>query len=153
MTNNDILRRLRYTFNFTNQQMVDIFALGNLEVTEDQVLIWFKREEDKDYKSCRDKTLAHYLNGLIVFKRGKKEDDKPVPVEDELNNNIILRKLKIAMNMQSDDMIKVLETADFRIGKSELSAFFRKPGHKHYRVCKDQVLRNFIAGLQNLPKT
>jgi uncharacterized protein YehS (DUF1456 family) len=152
MTNNDILRRLRYTFNFTNQQMVDIFALGELEVTEEQVLIWLKREEDKDYKSCRDKALSHYLNGLIVFKRGKK-DDAPMPTEDELNNNIILRKLKIAMNMQSDDMIKALESADFRIGKSELSAFFRKPGHKHFRVCKDQVLRNFIVGLQQLPKT
>jgi uncharacterized protein YehS (DUF1456 family) len=151
MTNNDVLRRLRYTFNFTNTQMVEIFGLGALEVNEEQLLIWLKRDDEEGYKSCPDTTFAHYLNGLIVFKRGRK-DDNPIPVEDKLNNNIILRKLKIAMNFQSDDIVRILDTANFRIGKSELSAFFRKPGHKHYRECKDQVLRNFIAGIQQIPK-
>lgn len=152
MTNNDILRRIRYTFNFTNQQMVEIFKLGELEATEDQLLVWLKRDDDEGYKSCPDKALAHYLNGLIVFKRGK-NGDKPMPVEEKLNNNIIMRKLKIALNMQADAILEVLASVDFRLGKSELSAFFRKPGHKHYRECKDQVLRNYIAGLQKIPKS
>lgn len=151
MTNNDILRRLRYTFNFTNQQMLDIFELGALAANENQLITWLKRDDDEGYKSCPDKVLAHYLNGLIIFKRGKK-DDQPMPVEEELTNNIILRKLKIALNLHAEGIIDILALADFRLGKSELSAFFRKPTHKHYRECKDQVLRNFIAGLQKQPK-
>jgi uncharacterized protein YehS (DUF1456 family) len=36
----------------------------------------------------------------------------------------------------------------FRLSKHELSAFFRNPTQPQYRECKDQVLRNFLMGLQ-----
>ena len=65
-----------------------------------------------------------------------------------LVKNIILRKLKIAFNLQSDEILAVLQLEGFSLSKHELSAFFRKPEHKHYRACKDQVLRNFLQGLQ-----
>ena len=57
-------------------------------------------------------------------------------------------KLKIALNLKSEDVLEILQLAEFQLSKHELSAFFRKPGHKHYRDCKDQVLRNFLKGLQ-----
>ncbi|HEY5775804.1 MAG TPA: DUF1456 family protein, partial [Xanthomonadales bacterium] len=63
-------------------------------------------------------------------------------------NNIILRKLKIALNLQADDVQALIRQADFSLSKHELSAFFRKPEHKHYRECKDQVLRYFLKGVQ-----
>ena len=47
------------------------------------------------------------------------------------------------------DILAILSLADFSMSKHELSAFFRKPGHKHYRECKDQILRNFLGGLQH----
>ena len=50
--------------------------------------------------------------------------------------------------MKAEDVLAVMALADFRMSKSELSAFFRKPDHKHYRECKDQILRNFLKGLQ-----
>ena len=50
--------------------------------------------------------------------------------------------------MKDDDVLETLKLANFRLSKHELSAFFRKPDHKHYRECKDQVLRNFLQGLQ-----
>ncbi|MBI3238304.1 MAG: DUF1456 family protein, partial [Flavobacteriia bacterium] len=68
--------------------------------------------------------------------------------EKQLNNNIIFRKLKIALALQDDDIIEILQSVDFRFGKHELSALFRKPDHDKFRPCKDQVLRNFIYGLQ-----
>lgn len=147
MTNNDILRRLRYTFDWPNAKVVEVFSLGDLDVNLAQVLAWLKRDDDADYKSLPDVAFSQFLNGLIISLRGKK-DDAPMPVEQALTNNIILRKLKIAFNLNSDDIIDLLDKVDFRLGKSELSAFFRKPEHKHYRPCKDQVLRNFLAGLQ-----
>ena len=84
---------------------------------------------------------------MIVERRGKREGAEP-EIEQRLNNNIILKKLKIALDMKAEDVIATLEQANLRIGKSELSAFFRKPKHKHYRACKDQILRNFIHGIQ-----
>ena len=88
-----------------------------------------------------------FLNGLINEKRGKKEGTQP-EVETRLTNNIIFRKLKIALNLQAEDVLDILNLADFKLSKHELSAFFRKPGHKHYRECKDQILRNFLSGMQ-----
>lgn len=147
MTNNDVLRRIRYTFNFEDSKMMAIFGLAGLEVTRAQISDWLKKEDDPAYQKCDDLQLATFLNGLIVEKRGKKDGSQAEP-ETLLSNNIIFRKLKIALNLQADDVLKLVNQADFRISKHELSAFFRKPGHKHYRECKDQVLRNFLKGMQ-----
>ena len=88
-----------------------------------------------------------FLNGLITDKRGKNDGPQPVP-EKQLTNNIILRKLKIALNLQAEETLKVLALADMQMSNHELSALFRKPGHKHFRKCKDQILRNFLKGAQ-----
>ena len=147
MTNNDILRRIRYTFDFSDSKMIALFGLANLEVTREQVSDWLKNEENPAYKNCSDTQLAIFLNGLIIDKRGKKEGPPPEP-EKRLTNNIIFRKLRIALNLKTEDVMKLMELADLRISNHELSAFFRKPGHKHYRECKDQILRNFLKGMQ-----
>lgn len=147
MTNNDILRNLRYTFNLSDTRMIEIFALADFKTDRTQISNWLKSDEDVDYKSINDQTFATFLNGFINKRRGKK--DGPLPVaEKNLNNNIIFRKLKIALDLKSDDILDLLDLADFRLGSSELTAFFRKDGHKHYRDCKDQVLRNFLQGLK-----
>ena len=127
--------------------MISIFSLAGLDVTREQISSWLKKDDAADYKSLTDEQLAIFLNGLIVEKRGKKEGPQPVP-EKVLNNNIIFRKLKIALNLQSDDVLDIMTKADLKISKHELSAFFRKADHKHYRVCKDQILRNFLKGVQ-----
>jgi len=147
MTNNDILRRIRYVFDINDSKMIDIFGLADYHVTREQISDWLKKDDDPAYKNCSDTRLAIFLNGLINDKRGKKEGPQPEP-EKRLTNNIIFKKLKIALNMKSDDMLAIMALADLRISKHELSAFFRRPDHKHYRDCKDQILRNFLKGLQ-----
>jgi uncharacterized protein YehS (DUF1456 family) len=147
MTNNDILRRVRYIFDFNDKKMIAMFSHADCEVTREQISAWLKKDDDPDYKGCNDTLMATFLNGLIVEKRGKRDGDQPVP-EKNLNNNIIFMKLKIALNMKAEDVLNTLSLAGFRLGKHELSAFFRKADHKHFRQCKDQVLRNFLQGLQ-----
>lgn len=147
MTNNDILRRIRYSFDFSDLKMITIFGLAGLQVTRDQINNWLKKEDDPTYQKCSDSQLAIFLNGLINDKRGKKEGPQAEP-EKRLTNNIIFTKLKIALNLKAEDVLDILALADFRLSKHELSAFFRKLGHKHYRECKDQVLRNFLNGVQ-----
>lgn len=147
MNNNDILRSIRYTFDFGDSTMIEIFGLAGLPVTRAEVSDWLKREDDPDFKPINDLKLATFLNGLIHYKRGKKEGEQPAP-EKRLNNNLILRKLKIALDLKNEDMLEILAKADRHISKHELSAFFRKPEQSQYRLCKDQVLRNFLQGMQ-----
>jgi uncharacterized protein YehS (DUF1456 family) len=147
MTNNDILRRLRYTFEFSDDQMIALFIAAEPIVDRTIISDWLKKEEDPDFQEIDDMHLAIFLNGLIDEKRGKK-DGTPIPVEKSLTNNVILRKLKIAMNFRDEDILDVLSKADMKISKHELSALFRKPTHQHYRLCNDQFLRSFLQGLQ-----
>lgn len=147
MTNNDCLRRIRYILDLDDSQMIHVFAQANQTVTREEVSAWLKKDDDADYVACGDTMFATFLNGLINDRRGKKDGPQPEP-EKRLNNNIIFVKLKIAFNLQADDILSILAIADLTISKHELSAFFRRPDHKHYRTCKDQVLRNFLKGLQ-----
>ncbi len=148
MTNNDILRRIRYTFDIKDPAMVEIFSLADLTVTLQQVSGWLKKEDDTSFIKLSDTELAIFLNGFINKKRGKREGEQPVP-EARLNNNMVFQKLRIALNLKAEDIIEILQQEDFRLSKHELSAFFRKPENKHYRECKDQILRNFLLGVQH----
>ena len=147
MINNDILRRIRYTFDFNDSKMIAIFSLTDYQVTREQISNWLKKDDDPAFQECSDTHLAIFLNGLIIDRRGKKEEPQPEP-EQRLNNNIIFRKLKIALDLKAEDILEIMDPTNVHISKHELSAFFRKPGHKHYRDCKDQILRNFLNGVQ-----
>jgi uncharacterized protein YehS (DUF1456 family) len=127
--------------------MMAVFSQADLNVTRGQVSDWLKKDDDPEQQPCDDRTLACFLNGLINEIRGKKEGTQPEP-EDKLNNNIIFKKLKIALNLRAEDTLRILGLADFSLSKHELSAFFRKKGHKHYRECQEQILRNFLHGIQ-----
>ena len=146
MDNNDILRRLRYAFDFDDTTMISLFAQADYTVTRAEVSNWLKKEDHEEYVSLHDKQLATFLNGFINHKRGRREGPQPVP-EKTLNNNLVLRKLRIALNYKDEDIIAVMELAGQRVSKPELSALFRKPDHRHFRYCRDQFLRNFIHGL------
>jgi uncharacterized protein YehS (DUF1456 family) len=147
MTNNDILRQIRYAFEYSDDDMMALFASAGMEATRSQVCDWLKKEEEDSYVKMEDKELATFLNGFINEKRGKKEGP-PMRPEDNLNNNIIFRKLKIALNLDDVEILSILDLANMRVSKHELSAFFRKPTQRQYRKCNDQFLRNFLYGMQ-----
>lgn len=147
MQNNDVLRRIRYVFDLGDSKMMAVFGMADHPVTRGEVSDWLKKEDDPDYKEISDILLATFLNGLINDRRGKKEGAQPHP-ETCLTNNNIFRKLRIALDLKADDIMGIMDLADSHLSKHELSAFFRKQDHKHYRECKDQILRNFLKGLQ-----
>lgn len=127
--------------------MLSIFKLGGYEATKPELLSWLAREEEPEFVLCKDEKLARFLNGLIIKNRGPKGDAIPEP-ERVLTNNMVLQKLKIALNLKADDLIAILKLNDFALGKHELSALFRRPGHKNYRECLDQLLRNILDGME-----
>ncbi len=147
MNNNDILSRLCSTFNLSEAKMAEIFAQGGLQTSQEQIRAWLQKNNDPAFQKCSDPELAIFLNGFINDRRGKKEGAQPVP-EQRLTNNIVFTKLKIALNLQAQDIVDMMSLAGGPLSKKELGVFFRKPGHKHYRVCKDETLLVFFKALQ-----
>lgn len=147
MQTNDCLRRLRYILDLNDNRMIRVCAEGGLTVSREVVSRWLKKDDDEDFLLLEDVEFSKFLNGLIVLQRGPSDRQTPPP-EEKLSNNAIFRKLKIAFNLDAEAILETLALADFRISKHELSAFFRKVGHRQYRKCKDQILRNFLKGLQ-----
>ena len=150
MTNNDFLRRLRYALNIKDNIMVQIFKKGNIIVTREDVLDYLKKDIDEGLKKLSNNDLISFLDGLIIQKRGKKEDGTPVPkikVTKNNLNNILLRKLRIALAFKSYDMIRIFKLGGIEISEGELSALFRREDHKNYKECGDKYVRVFLKGL------
>lgn len=149
MTNNDVLRSLRYALNLSEPEMVEICNLAGLTITRTEIADLLKKEEEAGYVECSDEIMTAFLDGLIAHRRGKLEtrsepDKNP---RARLSNNSKLKKIRVAFELKEEDMHAILQLADFQISKPELSALFRKKGHKNYRDCGDQILRNFLKGL------
>lgn len=152
MINNDILRRVRYALNLKDTTMLEIFKSADCIITHEELLNLLKKEDEEGFEKCNNKVLEAFLDGLIILKRGKQEP-KPgetvqaVKINKNNINNIILKKLKIALSFRSDDMLKIFKLAGLELSSSELSALFRKEDHKNYRECGDKYIRNFLKGL------
>lgn len=149
MTNNDILRSLRFAFDFSDAKAVQLFSADpNSSVAIDRAGFQARiaKEDDANYSECADAELGAFLDGLIAQNRGLREGQAPPPIE-RLSKNDILKKLRIALNYREDEMLTTLKSGGTELSKSELSALFRNPQHKHFRSCGNQVLRNFIKGL------
>lgn len=71
------------------------------------------------------------------------QSDRP----DQVDNNVVLKQLRIALSLRSDDVHSILLAGGSAMSASEAGALFRKPDARNYRQCGDQVLRQFIAGL------
>ena len=150
MTNNDFLRRLRYALNIKDNIMVQIFKKGNIIVTREDVIDYLKKDIDEGLKKLSNNDLISFLDGLIIQKRVKKEDGTPVPkrkVTTHNLNNILLRKLRIALAFKSYDMIRIFKLGGIEISEGELSALFRREDHKNYKECGDKYVRVFLKGL------
>lgn len=150
MEGNLILRRMRYALGLRNRDVEDLMALGGLKISDEHVRALLQREDDEGFAKASAEELSAFLDGLIVHRRGRREqkpDERPAAPILATSNNIVLRKLRIAFDLKEQGMLDLLDKGEFRLSKPELSALFRKEGHKHYRECGDQVLRYFLDGL------
>jgi uncharacterized protein YehS (DUF1456 family) len=147
MTNNDVLRSLRYLLNIPEAKVVEIIALSDFEVTEAEIAAYLKNEEEPGYEECPHIVMAHFLNGMVIFKRGKDASRPAQPVEPTITNNVVLKKLRVAFELKDSDLKALIGKTGLNVSKTELSAFFRKSDHRNYRECGDQFLRNLLKGL------
>ncbi|AOA70916.1 MAG: hypothetical protein K0S73_2129 [Stenotrophomonas rhizophila] len=149
MINNDVLRSIRYMLDLSDGKIAEICALADPAFVVDKADVpgWLRKEDEEGFVACDDRTLAHFLDGLIVQFRGRDESQPLRPVEKRITNNLVLKKLRVAFELKDVDMHSIFESAGFPVSKPELSALFRQPDHKNFRACGDQLLRNFLKGL------
>ncbi|MDE2154529.1 MAG: DUF1456 family protein [Xanthomonadaceae bacterium] len=149
MINNDVLRSIRYMLDLSEGKVVEITKLADagFPIGKADVQAFLKKEGEPGYVECSNAVLAHFLDGLVFHRRGRDESLPPRPVEKRVTNNVVLKKLRVAFELKDVDMHRILADAGFPISRPELNALFRQPGHKNFRLCGDQVLRNFLKGL------
>ena len=149
MINNDVLRSVRYMLDLSDRKVAEITRMADaafpMEAQHAQAML--RKEGEPGYLECPDSVLAHFLDGLIVYLRGRREGDPKRAIEKRITNNLVLKKLRVAFELKDEDMHGIFEEVDFPVTKPEMSALFRQPGHKNYRACGDQMLRNFLKGL------
>lgn len=159
MDNNDRLIRTRYALDIRNQDMIKIFKLGGVDVSGDDMRELLTKTNDSDnpdknneeVNRCDNNMLDAFLDGFIIYKRGKQE---PSPGQQPLRinrhedvNNVLLKKLRIALKLTSDDILHIFASVNIPVAKGELTALFRKEGHPNYVACGDKFARNFLKGL------
>jgi len=163
MDNNDILVRTRYALDLKNIDMLKIFDMGGMKVTKETLIKMMIRTKDlgveenqitPEHKRLDDRELESFLNGLITYKRGPQPEAtdgqvRPmfIIVSHDDVNNVLLKKLKIALALKQEDMVNIFKKAGLTVSGTELTALLRKKGHKHYRACLDNFARNFLLGM------
>lgn len=149
MINNDILRSIRYMLDLSDNRLIEIVRLSDpgFAIDKDELRGYLLKEDEPGHVACSDRVMAHFLDGLVIHRRGRDESLPPRPLEKRINNNVVLKKLRVAFQLTDVDMQQAFADAGFAISKPELSALVRQPGHKNFRLCGDQLLRNFLKGL------
>jgi uncharacterized protein YehS (DUF1456 family) len=129
--------------------MLERFEEGGQSRTYPTLMALLKKEDEEGYVECLPTQLDAFLDALIISRRGRQEP-KPGQADlpkEILTNNVVLRKIRIALELKDTDIIEILKLAEFQVSKSELGALFRRKGHKNYKECGNQFLRNFLRGL------
>jgi len=149
MINNDVLRAIRYMLDLSDAKVAQLVHLADptVELDRAQVQAYLKKEGEPGYQECSNKVLVLFLDGLVVQRRGRDENQPPRPPEKRVTNNVVLKKLRVAFELKDVDMHQILESAGLPVSKPELSALFRQSDHKNFKLCGDQLLRNFLKGL------
>ena len=149
MINNDVMRSIRYMLDLSDGKLVEIIHLADPDfpIDQDEVRAYLGKEDEEGFLPCSNRVLAHFLDGLVVYYRGRDESLPSRPVETRVTNNVVLKKLRVAFQLKDVDMHQIFQEAGFPLSKPELTALFRQADHKHFRLCGDQILRNFMKGL------
>ncbi|MDQ3205476.1 MAG: DUF1456 family protein [Pseudomonadota bacterium] len=149
MINNDVLRSIRYMLDLSDARVVEITQLADpaFAVDKSAVQAYLKGDEDPAFVECPTPVLAHFLDGLVIQRRGRNPHLPARPVEKRVSNNVVLKKLRVAFELKDVDMHQAFVDAGHPVSKPELTALFRQRDHKNFRLCGDQLLRNFLKGL------
>ena len=147
ISTNEILYRIQKALNLTTEEMLEAYKLVDYKMEASHLESLLKRSLDDGFSVASYEELGLFLDGLVTFKRGpspkKANDDEAV----ELTNNLILKKLRIALELKEAETEIIFGLADIELSKQQLASLFRKEGHKNFKECSDELLMAFLDGL------
>lgn len=161
MNNNDRLLRLRYAIDLKDRDLIKAFELGGVPLTKEEARAVLTKVQDKHEgdaeknvyeKALNNQVFDAFLNGLILLARGpQKEKTAGIAVQPSKDikniNNVLLKKLKIALSMTTEDILAIFAEVELYPSKGEIGAFLRKEGQRNFKPCGDKYMRNFLKGL------
>ncbi len=145
---NDILYKIKTALSLDNETILEIYKLVEYEMSEEHLINILKKHQDKDYEDATYEELGLFLDGLVILKRGpsdkvQKEDDVV-----ELSNNLILKKIRVAMELKEAELVILFALAEMTLTKRQIGSLFRKEGTKNFKACSDELLMAFLDGLE-----
>ena len=147
MITNDIIFKIKTALKLSNSNILKAYELAEFTMSESELDSILKKEQDEGFKPCGYEELGAFLDGLVILKRGpspKKQDASKVV---ELTNNLILKKLRIALELKEADTEIIFSLGEAELSKQQLSSLFRKDSHKNFKLCSDELLIAFLDGL------
>ncbi len=147
ISTNEILYRIQKALDLTIEEMIEAYKLEKFTMKPSHLQSLLKRRQDKSFMLCSYEELGVFLDGLVTLKRGpspkKSTDEEAV----ELTNNLILKKLRIALNLKESETEIIFGLADVELSKQQMASLFRKENHKNFKACSNELLMAFLEGL------
>ena len=146
ISTNEILYRIQKSLKLSMEEMLEAYKLEGYKMDGVHLDALLKRRQEKDFQLCSYEELGVFLDGLVTLKRGAspKKDDAEVV---ELTNNLILKKLRIALKLKEAETEIIFGLAEIELTKQQLASLFRKESHKNFKPCSAELLMSFLEGL------
>ena len=144
---NDILFRIKTALSLENKSIHEAYALVEYEMSQERLENILKKRQDTGYEDATYEELGLFLDGLVLLKRGVSSTPRD---EDEivaLSNNLILKKLRVALELKEPELVILFALAEITITKRQIGSLFRKEGGKNFKPCSDELLLAFLEGL------
>lgn len=143
-----ILYKIRNALRLDIETILKIYALEKYPMKEKHLKAILKKPSAKGHENADYEELGVFLDGLIRLQRGAPKNTPNEDAEIELDNNLVIKKLRIALELKDMDIETIFELGERPMSRSKLRDLFRAPDHPKYLSCSDAVLNDFLLGLE-----
>jgi len=147
LNTNDILYKITKALSLSVEEILEAYSLENFEMDVSHLENLLKKRQDKGFKACSYEELGVFLDGLVTLKRGPSPKKTNEDENLALTNNLILKKLRVAMELKEPETEIIFGLGEATLSKQELKSLFRKETHKNFKACSDELLLAFLNGL------
>jgi len=147
MNTNKTIGKIIEALKLDRDSIVEIYQLVRYPIELDHIDRWSLSSNSREFISCSYEELGNFLDGLIILKRGPNPNKSGNDEVISLTNNLILKKLRIALNLKEPEIEIIFSLGEVNLTKQQLSSLFRKENNKNFKECSDELLMAFLDGV------
>ena len=147
MNTNDVLYKIKNALKLSSEDILKAYELEAYNMDKTHLDALLKRRQEKGSKLCSYEELGVFLDGLVTLKRGPSPKKADTSESVELTNNLILKKLRIALELKEAETEIIFSLGEAELSKQQLASLFRKEGHKNFKECSNELLMAFLNGM------